>query len=131
MPDDPDPAIQAALDAIVIARDAAAAPLVFTPDAAKASDDRSIAQFRANLPLVNGGFAVVKEGMLHASALFGALAKTIAQFDDPAATVINLEQMSIARTAAERACKLTLARTLNKALESVSATDGHICRGGG
>jgi len=127
MPPPLEPEIADALAQIVIARNAAAAPLVFAADAAAESDERSVGQFRATLPGVPGGFLTVRDALLHASALFGALAKTIAQFDKPVATEITLEQMRIARTAAERACKLQLATIKNKPIESVSVSDGHIC----
>src|SRR5690349_21372659 len=119
--------IAAALEQIVIARDAAAAPLTFATDAAAESDQRSADQFRASLPQVKGGFATVKKGLLHASSLFGVLAKTIAQFQDPAATQINLDQMHIARAAAEKACRLTLATQKGKTPTTVDVSDGLIC----
>ena len=127
MPTDLDSQIASALGEIVAARNAAAAPLHFTAEADKASNDRSVTQFRATLPKVTGGFATVRDGLLRASTLFGTLAKAIAQSDDPAATQINVQQMSIARAAAEKACRLTLAKQKNKSVESVGAADGLIC----
>jgi len=109
------------------ARDNAANPLHFSADAAAESDDRSRGQFRANLPRINGGFPAVREGLLQAFALYGAVAKMLAQFDDPAAAEITVEHMRIARIVSERACKLRLAGKTNKAVESVSASDGLVC----
>jgi len=122
-----EPEIADALAAITKARDAAARPLTFNAKAAKESDDRSVGQFRANLPLVRGGFPSVKDGLVEASRLFGTIAKAIAKFQDPGATEISVEQMRIARAAAERACKLTLATKKRKSIESVSASDGLLC----
>ena len=122
-----EPEIAAALDAIVKARDAAARPLKFSKAAAEQADKRSVGQFRANLPVIPGGFASVKKGLVDASKLFGSMAKSIAKFQNPAAKEISVEQMEIARAAAERACKLTIASKKKKSLESVSAPDGLVC----
>ena len=117
--------IEFALNEIVIARDAAAAPLRFTPDAAKASDEQSKSQFKANLPRIKGGFASVREGLLAASALFGSTAKALAQFQDPRATQITKDQMELAREFAEAACKLKLAEQHGVATPGVA--EGLVC----
>lgn len=120
--------IEDALREIVIARDAAAAPLRFTADAAAASDEQSRGQFQANLPSIKGGFAGdVRKGLLEASALFGAIAKAIAQFQDIRAIEINTEQMELARAVAQKACRLRLADATGKRLDELSPTEGLVC----
>ena len=119
--------IQTALAEIVKARDDAAAPLTFTAEAAKASDDRSEAQFRANLPQVPGGWTTVRDGILKASVLFGEVAKAIARFHDPTATQITLDQMATARGLAEHECKLNVATKKGKHFIEVTVLDGIIC----
>jgi hypothetical protein len=128
MPIELEAQIESALKEIVIARDAAAAPLKFSSDAAALSDEMSRGQFRASLPLVSGGFtSSVREGLLAASALFGSVAKSLAQFQDIRATEINKEQMQLARAVAERACKLKLAEVKQKHPDTVDVSDGLLC----
>jgi hypothetical protein len=119
--------IEAALAEIVIARDAAAAPLTFTEEAAEASDETSRSQFRANLPLIPGGFASIRKGLLSASALFGSTAKALAQFQDVRATEITLSQMELAREFAEQACRLRLGEARGKDPATVDVSDGLAC----
>ena len=119
--------IQSALTEIAIARDAAAAPLRFTPDAAAASDEQSRGQFLANLPQIRGGFATVRDGLLGASALFGATAKALAQFQDVRATEITKEQMELAREFAEAACRLKLAQQHGVSPSNAGVREGLVC----
>ena len=119
--------IEAALAEIVIARDAAAAPLAFTEEAAEASDEMSRSQFRANLPLIPGGFASIRQGLLAASALFGSTAKALAQFQDIKATEITLTQMELAREFAEQACRMRLGEAKGKDPSTVDVSDGLAC----
>lgn len=119
--------IESALNQIAIARDAAAAPLRFTAAAAAASDEQSRTQFRANLPRIRGGFATVRDGLLGASALFGATAKALAQFQDVRATQITQEQMELAREFAEAACKLKLAQLHGVPTSAAGVNEGLVC----
>ena len=119
--------IENALAEMEQARNDAAKPLAFTAQAAEDSDERSRGQFRASLPLIDGGFERVREGLLDASALYGRLAKELALFDNPNATEIAIDQAQTARLAAERACKLKVARKLSKAASEVRPSDGIPC----
>lgn len=119
--------IESALNEIGIARDAAAAPLRFAPDAAAASDEQSRGQFAANLPQIRGGFATVRDGLLSASALFGATAKALAQFQDLRATQITKEQMELAREFAEAACRLKLAQQHGVRPDDAGVREGLVC----
>ena len=119
--------IQAALNEIAIARDAAAAPLRFAADAAAASDEQSRGQFLANLPQIRGGFGAVRDGLLSASALFGATAKALAQFQDVQATEITKDQMLLAREFAEAACRLKLAQLHGVSPSSAGVREGLVC----
>jgi hypothetical protein len=119
--------IQIALNEIAIARDAAAAPLRFNPAAAAASDEQSRGQFEANLPQIDGGFATVRDGLLAASALFGATAKALAQFQDVRATDISVEQMELAREFAEAACRLKLAQRHGVRPSDAGVREGLVC----
>jgi len=127
MPTELELEIESALNEIAIARDAAAAPLRFAPDAAAASDEQSRGQFVANLPLIVGGFQTVRDGLLSASALFGATAKALAQFQDVRATQITKEQMELAREFAESACRLKLAIRNNKRPDETGVNEGLVC----
>lgn len=127
MPIDVEAEIATALPLMEAARNKAAEPLKFSAAAAKVSDDRSKGQFRANLPVIQGGFASIKEGLLAASTLFGSLAKALAQFENPDAKEISVEQAQFAREMAERQCKLRVAKKLNKSEAQVKAADGIPC----
>ena len=119
--------IESALNEIGIARDAAAAPLTFTAAAIAASDEQSRGQFRANLPQIPGGFATVRAGLLSASALFGATAKALAQFQDVRATQITQDQMELAREFAEAACKLKLSQLHSVPVSATGVKEGLVC----
>lgn len=119
--------IEDAIAVIATARDEAAKPLVFTKEAAAASDQRSKSQFEASLPQIDGGFETVRAGLIRASTLFGEVAKAVARFHHPNATEIRLDEMSSARAFIERECKLRLAKKKGKAVEDVSVLDGLVC----
>lgn len=119
--------IASALPEMAKVRNDAAKPLVFSDAAAAAQDERSREQFRGSLPLIKGGFATVRTGLLEASALFGTLAKELARFDDPSATEISAAQAQLARETAESACKLKVAKKLQKSVSLVKASDGIPC----
>jgi len=119
--------IETAKSEIAIARDYAAAPLVFSSDAADTLSSRDEGQLRANLPRIEGGWATVRDGVLKASGLAGEVARAIALFQDPDATEITVEQGNLARSVAERACKLKLAEVLEKEPDELSVEEGFIC----
>src|SRR5688572_10179488 len=128
MPEITDQQIEDARRQIVIARDAAAAPLTFSAAAAAESDEQSRGQFRASLPSIRGGFSGdVRDGLLKASALFGAIAKALAQFQDVRAAEINVEQMRMARAVAQKACRVRLADMTGKRVDEVSTAEGLVC----
>ena len=127
MTDDIETVIKHALKEMEKARNDAAKPLTFTTEAAEASDERSRGQFRANLPTITGGFPVVREGLLEASALFGKLAKELTLFENPAAKEIPKERAMFAREISEHACKVRVARKLRKDPNDVKPKDGIPC----
>ena len=119
--------VETAKSEIAIAREYAAAPLLFSSDAATELSERDDGQLRANLPRIVGGWTTVRDGVLRAAALNGEIAKTLARFEDPEATEIKLEHATIARTVTERACKLKLARDQQKDPDELGVEEGFVC----
>ena len=113
------------LDECDAARAAAALPLVFTDAARLMARNRSEAQFRANIPLIPGGFTKIRSGILKASTLTGARAKAFAEFHD--SDVIEVEHMARARTEVEKECKIRVGRIVGKPPEAVGVSDGVPC----
>ena len=122
--------IDAALDACDAARAEAALPLRFTEEARLMLRNRSDAQFRANLPLIEGGFQRIKKGILRASTLTGSLAKAFQLFHDPTAKEIVLQHAVRARVEIEKECKIRVGAKLGKPPEAVGVSDGIPCGGG-
>lgn len=118
-----------ALAECIAARQAAAAPLKFSAEAAAEANQRSESQFRANLPLIPGGFAAARTNLLRAATLFGAISKAIALFHDPAATEITRDQMASARAVMERECRFKVAAVARKAPDAVGVAEGLVCNG--
>ena len=123
MPDEFD----AVLDECDAARAEAALPLKFTEEARLQARNRSEAQFRANVPLIPGGFTKIKSGILRASTLTGALAKAFALCHDPDAVDISPKIMARARTEVEKECKIRVGAKLGKPPEAVGVSDGVPC----
>jgi hypothetical protein len=119
--------IETAKSEIAIARDYAAAPLLFSSEAATQLTDRDDGQLRANLPSIVGGWTTVRDGVLAAAKLTGEIAKTLARFEDPAAEEITLEHATLARTVAERACKLKLAKDEQTDPDDLKVEQGYVC----
>jgi hypothetical protein len=116
--------IEQAVAELEKARNAGAKPLVFSPDATTAQNDRSRGQLRATLPLVKGGWPTVRAAVTRTAGLVGTVSKNIAHFQDEKATEITVEQASMARELAEHACKLTLSAALGRA---PAVAEGFIC----
>jgi hypothetical protein len=119
--------IQTARGECADARNAAALPLVFNDVAAQKATDRDESQLRASLPQIPGGWPTVRLPVLRAATLSGAVAKAIAQFQDPDARTITEEQMFNGRGIAEKECKLKLAIVVGKDADEVDVSDGLVC----
>src|SRR5215475_1536651 len=92
--------IEDAVNQCIEARVIAAAPLVFNAEALKFANDRTLAQFTANLERA-GGFGKAGPAVLKAARLFGATAKAIALFHDPNAKEIDIDAAASARKLVE------------------------------
>ena len=119
--------IKAAIAECSAARSRAAKPLVFSKEAVASLEGRSDGQLRASLPRIPGGWTSVKDEVLRACTLVGSVAKQIAQFQNPDATEISEEQAGLARSVAEKACRLRLAEKSKKAATAVGITEGLVC----
>jgi hypothetical protein len=119
--------IDTALAEIASARNYAAQPLTFTTDASDLLEERGRGQLEATLPDIAGGWETVRDAILSAAGLVGEVAKAVALFQDANATEINVEQAALARTVAERACRLKLAADLQKDPEDLDVSDGWVC----
>jgi hypothetical protein len=119
--------VGAAKSEIAIAREYAAAPLLFSNEAATLLTQRDDGQLRANLPRIVGGWTTVRDGVLRAAGLTGEIAKTLARFEDTEAEEITVEQATLARTVAERACKLKLAKDQQRDPDELSVEQGYVC----
>jgi hypothetical protein len=119
--------IKAALAEIVDARNKAAKPLTFARDATAEQNNRSAGQLRATLTKISGGWPTVREGVTSTAALLGQVAKSIALFQDAKATKITKEQAGMARSVAESACKLMVAKKLKKPPTAVGVKEGIVC----
>ena len=119
--------VETAKSEIAIAREYAAAPLLFSSEAATLLTDRDDGQLRANLPRIEGGWTTVREGVLRAAGLTGEVAKVLARFENENAEEITEEQANLARTVAERACKLKLAKDQQKDPDELSVEQGYVC----
>jgi hypothetical protein len=120
--------IKAAVNECIQAREKAAAPLKFNAEALRLANDRTLAQFTANLERA-GGFKAAGPALLRASILFGATAKAIALFHNERATEIGVDEMASARMLMEKECKFGLARRKGKHHTAVTAADGLLCGG--
>lgn len=120
--------IQAAVDACIQARENAAAPLKFNAQALQMANERTLAQFTANLETA-GGWKAAGPALLRASTLFGATAKAIALFHNEHATEIGVDEMADARMLMEKECKFGLAKKKGKHHTVVTARDGLLCGG--
>jgi hypothetical protein len=118
--------VQSAVDHCIEARVRAAAPLVFNAEALKFANERTLAQFTANLATA-GGWSKAGPALLKAATLFGASAKAIALFHNPGATEIDLDAAASARKIVEAECKFGLARRTGKHHATVGAPDGLVC----
>lgn len=123
MPDE----IQIAVDECAAARAAGAAPLLLSAEAVAELAERSKGQFRTAFPQIPGGWPAVRAEVLSASELVGTIAKAIARFQDPKAQEITVEQARLARTAAEKACKLRLSDITGKPTAAIGVTEGLAC----
>src|SRR5215471_6156128 len=121
--------IQEAVNQCIEARVKAASPLVFNAEALKFANNRTLAQFTANLEIA-GGFAKAGPALLKASTLFGATAKAIALFHDPNTKEIDMTAAASARKVVEEECKFGLARRTGKHPTAVNSRDGLVCGGG-
>jgi hypothetical protein len=121
-----DDEIKRAVKECIAARKAAAAPLVFNAKALKIANQRTLAQFTANLQAV-GGWKVARPALLKASTLFGAVAKAIARFHNPKAKVIGVDEMASARVLMEQECKFKVAKSKKKHPSAVTTSDGLVC----
>lgn len=111
----------------VAVREEAAGPLTISAQATQEANDRSLAQFRQNLPNVPGGIAAARDSLLRASKLLGALSKSIALFHNPGATEISADAMASARIVVERECRFRVAKAKGKDPADVDVSDGMIC----
>ena len=118
--------IKLALKACIAARSTAAKPLVFNAKALKMANQRTLAQFSANLAAV-GGWKAAGPALLKASTLFGSVAKAIARFHNPKAKVIGVDDMASARVLMEQECKFKIAKSKKKHPNAVSTSDGLVC----
>jgi hypothetical protein len=118
--------VELAMRECIAARSAAAAPLVFAQAAFEAANNRTEAQFQANLAAV-GGWAAARTALLLASTLYGATAKAIALFHNPNATEIGTDEEQSARKLMEQECKFRIANIVNKPPEAVTVADGQVC----
>lgn len=119
--------IQSAIAECSAARSKAAKPLVFSKEAIASLEERSDAQLQASLPQISGGWEKVKDEVLRACTLVGTVAKQIAEFQNPDATEITLEQAGLARSVAEKACRLRLAEKSKKPVAAVGVNEGLVC----
>jgi hypothetical protein len=119
--------VAAALADLIAARNRGAQPLAFAPEAASEQNGRSAGQLRASLPGLEGGWPRVRDTVTRAAELVGLLSKTIATFENPAATTISAAQAEVARIAVERWCRLTVADRLGMRADLVGAGEGILC----
>jgi hypothetical protein len=119
--------VETAKQEIAVAREYTAAPLLFSSEAATLLTDRDDGQLRANLPRIVGGWATVRDGVVAAARLTGEIAKMLARFENANAEEIAVEQATLARTVAERACKLKLAKDQQKDPDDLSVEQGYVC----
>jgi hypothetical protein len=108
------------------ARAAAAAPMTFAADADREANERTRAQWEANLTAI-GGWDVAGENLLRAATLFGRLARAFQEFRRPGSTVIDLDQMRKARTIMEETCQFRVAMARKKAPGTATVADGVAC----
>jgi hypothetical protein len=120
--------IKAAVNECINAREKAAAPLKFSAEALKQANDRTLAQFTANLEAA-GGWKAAGPALLRASTLFGSTAKAIALFHNEHATEIGVDEMADARNLMEKQCKFGLAKRKGKHPTALRASDGLLCGG--
>jgi hypothetical protein len=119
--------IDTLISACIQARNAAANPLVFSDDATQKANNRTRGQFSQSIPQIPGGVPAVQTAVLNAASLFGALAKTIALFHNPNASVISSDDAEIARAAMESACRFKVANIAGKDPNDVDVSDGLVC----
>jgi hypothetical protein len=119
--------ISAAMAECAVARAAAARPLAFSAEAEAETRRRSEAQFRANFPLIPGGWTTCRPAVLKASLMLGDVARAITVAIRPEATEITLDYTKIARLIVERECKFKVARAAGKDPNDVSVADGLVC----
>jgi hypothetical protein len=119
--------IEDAVKECIAARVEAAKPLAFSAEAKKFADDRTLAQFTANLGRA-GGWKAAGPALLKAATLFGATAKAIADFHG--ADKIGLDAAASARKTVEEECRFGLAKRTGKHPTAVNSKDGLICGGG-
>jgi hypothetical protein len=119
--------VAAAMAECAVARAAAARPLVFSAEAEAETRRRSEAQFRANFPLIPGGWPACRPAVLKASMMLGDVAKAITLAIRPDAKEISLDDTKIARLITERECKFKVAKAAGKNPDDVSVADGLVC----
>jgi hypothetical protein len=118
--------IETAVDECIKARAQAAAPLTFNAEALKFANERTLAQFTANLALA-GGWRAAGPALLKAATLFGATAKAIALFHNSRATEIDIDAAAGARKTVEEECKFGLAKRTGKHPTAIKSSDGLVC----
>lgn len=118
-----------ALAECAAARAAAARPLTFSAESEAETRRRSEAQFRANFPLIPGGWTACRPAVLRASMMLGDVGKAITLAIKSGATEISLDDTKIARLIVERECKFKVAKAAGKEPDAVNVSDGLVCGG--